>query len=179
MELVEGQPPAGPISVEAACHCHQLIDALEYAIEKSVVHRDLKPPTSRSHQRGASRSRLVAGALRRHFPSATRLPLRLTMQAPWRNDHGHAAYMSPEQARGQSTNAPTSELRRRLLNCSRVGTCSVAKHIDTLAAVPRRTRIRSDCRRIRHHDPPAVEALPDRDRKRRLAGHYRRSSGHR
>src|ERR1039457_2284306 len=44
MELVEGATPAGPIAVEQTILLiQQLIDALEYAHDKGVVHRDLKP----------------------------------------------------------------------------------------------------------------------------------------
>src|SRR5947208_8920147 len=41
LELVDGRTLSGPIPLEAALPViHQLIDALEYAHEKGVIHRD-------------------------------------------------------------------------------------------------------------------------------------------
>src|SRR5262245_36857147 len=44
MELVEGDPPKGPMAFEDAWRvASQIAAALEYAHEKGIIHRDLKP----------------------------------------------------------------------------------------------------------------------------------------
>src|SRR5215831_15245747 len=44
MELVEGEPPRGPLAFDTAIHyAWQIAAALQSAHEKGIVHRDLKP----------------------------------------------------------------------------------------------------------------------------------------
>ena len=48
MELVEGSDLKGPLPIETAVtYARQIAAGLEGAHEKGVIHRDLKPPTSR------------------------------------------------------------------------------------------------------------------------------------
>jgi hypothetical protein len=107
MELVEGSEPKGPLSAdEALALMLQLADALEYAHEKGVIHRDLKPANLKLTPQGnlkvldfglakalASESSGASDAV--NSPTMT---MRATMAG---SIMGTAAYMSPEQARGQ------------------------------------------------------------------------------
>jgi len=108
MELVEGQSPAGPMTTEEAIPViDQLIDALEYAHEKGVIHRDLKPanlkltPDGRLKVLDFGLARALSSEPAAQSGSVTASPT-LTMQATVAGIiMGTAAYMSPEQARGQ------------------------------------------------------------------------------
>ena len=107
MELVEGPDLAGPLPVEEALPLlQQLIDALEYAHEKGVVHRDLKPLNIKITPEG--RLKVLDFGLAKAFASepAASDPLSsptLTIGATKAGViMGTAAYMAPEQARGQT-----------------------------------------------------------------------------
>jgi TolB-like protein len=111
LELVEGQTLAerletGPIGVEAALNlARQIAEALEAAHEHGIIHRDLKPTNVKITAQGSVKlldfgvaKALVpaaAGAERDSGISASGLIL------------GTAAYMSPEQARGQAVDRRT------------------------------------------------------------------------
>ena len=107
MELVEGQSPAGPMSTERALPIiGQLLDALEYAHEKGVVHRDLKPANLKITPEG--RLKVLDFGLAKALSSEPALAdpkssPTLTMRATMAGAiMGTAAYMAPEQARGQN-----------------------------------------------------------------------------
>ena len=111
MELVEGRTleaviAGGPLPVEEALSiARQIADALEYAHECGVVHRDLKPANIKVTPEGRVKvldfglakamSSDVAGGSPTSSPTLTLNATRMGVIL------GTAAYMAPEQARGQ------------------------------------------------------------------------------
>ena len=98
---------SGPLPLEEALPLiHQLIDALEYAHEKGIVHRDLKPanimvtPEGRVKVLDFGLAKAMSADMSMGDPASSPT---LTMQASRVGIIvGTAAYMAPEQARGQS-----------------------------------------------------------------------------
>jgi predicted Ser/Thr protein kinase len=112
MELVEGPTLAeriaqGAIPVEEALPtARQIAEALEYAHEKGIIHRDLKPANIKITPEGRVKvldfglAKAMASEPSAGDPaSSPTLTMRATMAGALM---GTAAYMSPEQARGQS-----------------------------------------------------------------------------
>jgi serine/threonine protein kinase len=125
LELVEGPTLAdrlapfdsgsgrGPLPVpEALAIARQIIDALDAAHEKGIVHRDLKPANIKVRDDGTVKV-LDFGLAKALEPDAAQpgLSVSPTMTSPAVTSTGvilgTAAYMSPEQARGQTIDKRT------------------------------------------------------------------------
>jgi hypothetical protein len=111
MELVEGATlgehiALGPMPEDKArTIIDQLVDAIEYAHDKGVVHRDLKPANIKLTPEGRVKvldfglAKAVANEATHSDPARSpTLTMRATMAGVIM---GTAAYMAPEQARGQ------------------------------------------------------------------------------
>ena len=106
MELVEGEPPRGPLPLQTALdYARQIADALDAAHEKGIVHRDLKPGNIKVRSDGTVKvldfglAKIEAGAA-----SADNTENSPTMSLQGTQAGiilGTASYMSPEQARGK------------------------------------------------------------------------------
>lgn len=107
MELVMGQDLRGPLAVDTVLnYARQIAGALDAAHEKGIVHRDLKPANIRVTADGMVK--LLDFGLAKFGGGADEAGA--APDSTWTGAHqtgtgvimGTAAYMSPEQARGQT-----------------------------------------------------------------------------
>jgi Tol biopolymer transport system component len=106
LELVEGESPKGPLPLDEALKiARQIADALEAAHEKGIVHRDLKPANIKITPDGTVK--VLDFGLAKVLdddpaPGSIQDSPTLTLSATRAGMIlGTAAYMSPEQAKGQ------------------------------------------------------------------------------
>ena len=103
MELVDGKDLRGPVPIATALnYARQIAAALDAAHEKSVVHRDLKPANIRVTPDGVVKV-LDFGLAKQAEPAVASDSATLTSDGTRAGViMGTPAYMSPEQARGQT-----------------------------------------------------------------------------
>jgi serine/threonine-protein kinase len=113
MELVEGETLPCGLSPELALnYARQIADGLEYAHERGIVHRDLKPANIKVTPEGKVKILDFGLAIVAHVSTDARMDpttsATRTMGATRPGAVlGTAAYMSPEQARGQTADRRT------------------------------------------------------------------------
>jgi serine/threonine-protein kinase len=137
MELVPGQTLKGPLAIETALkYARQIAEALEAAHEKGIVHRDLKPANIMITPAGAVKVLdfgLAAQTRESSSASAENSPTFTIGATQAGVILGTAAYMSPEQARGDRwISAPTSGPSAwSCSKCSPASACTKARRFPT------------------------------------------------
>ena len=105
MEYVEGAPPKAPAPVEQVMqHALQIADGVAAAHAKGIVHRDLKPGNIFVTADGRIKILDFGLALAQAAPSASDSTVTRPLTDPGAAV-GTVAYMSPEQARGETVDA--------------------------------------------------------------------------
>src|ERR1700683_4399684 len=104
MEFIEGAPLKGPLALDQALrYAVQICDALEAAHKKNITHRDLKPANILVTASGVKLLDFgVAKVVTAKVPDGATQTLALTEAGSIK---GTAAYMSPEQAKGEEVDA--------------------------------------------------------------------------
>jgi Tol biopolymer transport system component/predicted Ser/Thr protein kinase len=106
MELVEGETLSSPLPIDTALrYAKQIAEALEYAHERGVIHRDLKPANVKVTSEGIvklldfglAKAIEIPGVPSDDSANGSKVTAGVTRVSAIM---GTAAYMSPEQARG-------------------------------------------------------------------------------
>ncbi len=115
MEMLDGQPLAGPLPLaRALVFARQILSALAAAHSKGITHRDLKPDNILVTGEGIKLLDFGLAKLATDLADATSEELAtpvaasMTVTGPLTREHtivGTVQYMSPEQARGEPVDA--------------------------------------------------------------------------